>query len=130
MSSAEYGGERVRSIKSLRAVFEQRADLDAFWLASVDFSKERGGVSTQLLQRGDSSLQQTFSLSTPLARTKSPSSSSTKKLPDVLEGEVHEDNGSWRNHQLDGSLLVKLHSASASSQWNPLSKPLKDVGYL
>ena len=96
MASPDEGAQRVRSIKSLRAVFEQRADLDAFWVASVDFSKDKVGLSTRLFGRVDSEIQDTLSATESLTdEGPGPSAAACAHIAKT-ESDVHRVHESWR----------------------------------
>lgn len=107
MSSPDAGAEQVRSIKALRAVFERRADLDAFWVATVDFSKDKVGLSTHLLRRGESRVEFTGFPTAFLAKEQT--------LPTCEQAEPEEEDAqrqhdSWRDLHLQGSFAVTLHT--------------------
>eukprot|EP00892_Ulva_mutabilis_P010824 jgi/Ulvmu1/8113/UM040_0008.1 len=95
MSPAEEGPQRVRSINSLRAVFEQRADLDAFWLASVDFSKEKTGLSTRLFGQSES-LPQGAATSTESVTEEQPAPSTNASAHNDAAGTEERAHESWR----------------------------------
>jgi len=117
MASSDEDPGRVRSIQSLRAVFEQRSDLDAFWLASVDFSKEKVGLTTQFLRRGESRAEHTGSIAS--LTNERPLSTSTTYTSTALDTIGQRGPESWRNHHLDGTMTVTLHCCWDPRSWMP-----------
>lgn len=73
---------------SIKSHFEQRADLDAFWAADVDFAKGRNGLRT--------TAQDQIRV---MSRPRNPSSSASKGLPseeqDNEEQDTEDSGDAW-----------------------------------